>query len=52
MKKLIVAFIAAAFASAAPMAFANCTVQTFTGPNGLQVCNTCCYNGTCTTTCM
>ena len=36
----------------ATAAYANCTTQTFIGPNGMQVCNTCCYNGTCTTTCM
>lgn len=52
MKKLLLAIIAAAFASASPMAFANCNTQTFIGPNGMQVCTTCCYNGSCTTTCM
>lgn len=53
MKKLFVALIAAAFASASPMAFANCTTQTFIGPNGMQVCTTCCFAGAgCTTTCM
>lgn len=52
MKKIIYAIVAIAFAAAAPSAFANCTTQTFIGPNGMQVCTTCCSAGTCTTTCM
>lgn len=47
------AFIFTMLTIMATAAYANCTVQTFTGPNGMQVCTTCCYpNAGCTTTCM
>jgi hypothetical protein len=49
MKKVLVGFAGVLFAG---VVYANCTNNTITTPNGKMVfCQTCCYNGNCTTTC-
>ena len=50
MKKLIAFTVAALIAT---VAYANCTTTTVITPDGKAVvCNSCCYAGNCTVTCM
>lgn len=48
MKKLIVGLLAAGTITAA---WASCTTQTVSTPNGMQTCTTCCQGNNCSTTC-
>ena len=46
------ALIGAVLLAVAGVAYANCTTNLITYPNGKMVsCTTCCYNGNCTTNC-
>lgn len=50
MKKTIAFIIAATIAT---VAYANCTTTSVITPDGrVVVCNSCCYGGQCTVTCM
>jgi len=49
MKKLLIGLWLSAIAT---VAYANCTTQTITSPNGKMLfCQTCCYYGNCNTVC-
>ena len=49
MKKVLIGLWLTAIAS---VAYANCTTNTVTYPNGkMVICTTCCNNGHCNTTC-
>lgn len=47
MKYLIALWLA----STATMSYAACTYNNYCGPNGCVYCTTCCYGGSCNTTC-
>jgi len=50
MKRLL---IATALLVTSLSAYAMCTSHTFIGTNGTMImCTTCCFNGSCTTTCL
>jgi hypothetical protein len=49
MKKLLVGIW---FSMVATLAYASCTTNTVTMPDGrMMICTTCCYGGNCNTNC-
>lgn len=49
MKRFI---IGAVLALTAGVVYANCVTNTTITRNGMVTCTTCCYGGSCTTTCI
>ena len=53
MKMLMVTFAVALVLLFPSQAFARCTTSTIFMPDGrIMFCTTCCYGGSCTTTCL
>jgi len=51
MRRASMIILATLLALASASAFAYCYTHTIMTPNGVIVCQTCCYSGNCTTTC-
>ena len=52
MKTLVALWLLLLLILFAPLAWASCRTTTITLPDGrFMICQTCCYNGQCNTTC-